>query len=49
MKKADRKAKAKAKWTKLEAIVGHPERIRNLARDIVTHFENGKPYLRERR
>ncbi len=33
------KQKAKAKWTKLEAIVGHPERIRNLARDIVTHFE----------
>ncbi len=33
------KQKAKAKWTKLEAIVGHPERIRNLAQDIVTHFE----------
>ena len=31
--------KAKAKWTKLEAIVGHPERIKNLAKDIVTHFE----------
>lgn len=31
--------KAKAKWTKLEAIVGHKERIKNLARDIVTHFE----------
>lgn len=33
------KQKAKAKWTKLEAIIGHPERIKNLATDIVTHFE----------
>ncbi len=31
--------KAKVKWTKLEAIVGHPERLKNLARDIVTHYE----------
>ena len=31
--------KAKAKWTKLEAIVGHPERLKNLARDIVAHYE----------
>ena len=31
--------KAKAKWTKLEAIVGQPERLKNLARDIVTHYE----------
>jgi type I restriction enzyme, R subunit len=31
--------KAKAKWTQLEAIVGSEGRIRNLARDIVTHFE----------
>lgn len=31
--------KAKAKWTKLEAIVGHPERLKNLAKDIVHHFE----------
>ncbi len=31
--------KAKAKWTKLEAIIGHPERIQNLAGDIVSHFE----------
>ncbi len=30
---------AKAKWTKLEAIVGNKERIKNLAKDIVTHFE----------
>ncbi|MDX9714199.1 MAG: type I restriction endonuclease subunit R [Dissulfurispiraceae bacterium] len=31
--------KAKVKWTKLESIVGHPERLKNLARDIVTHYE----------
>jgi len=33
------KQKAKAKWTKLEAIVGNQERVNNLAKDIVTHFE----------
>jgi type I restriction enzyme R subunit len=33
------KQRAKAKWTKLEAIVGNEKRIKNLARDIVTHFE----------
>lgn len=33
------KQKAKAKWTKLEAIVGHHDRVENLAKDIVTHFE----------
>lgn len=33
------KQKAKAKWTKLEAIVGNKDRIKNLASDIVTHFE----------
>nr|MBC8362767.1 type I restriction endonuclease subunit R [Candidatus Desulfatibia profunda] len=31
--------KAKFKWTKLEAIVGHPERLKNLARDIIEHYE----------
>lgn len=31
--------KAKAKWTKLEAIVGNPERLKNLARDVVEHYE----------
>ena len=31
--------KAKAKYTKLEAIVGNEERIQNLAKDIVTHSE----------
>ena len=45
------KQKAKAKWTKLEAIVGNEERIKNLAKDIVTHFEkrqtafNGKAMI----
>ena len=33
------KQKPRAKWTKLEAIVGHPDRLKNLARDIVDHFE----------
>lgn len=31
--------KAKAKWSKLEAIIGNKERLKNLASDIVTHFE----------
>ncbi len=33
------KQRAKAKWTKLEAIVGNKDRVKNLANDIVTHFE----------
>jgi type I restriction enzyme R subunit len=33
------KQKAKAKWTKLEAIVGNDKRISNLAKDMVAHFE----------
>ena len=33
------KQKAKARWTKLEAIIGHPKRVKNLAKDIVTHYE----------
>lgn len=33
------KQKAKAKWTKLEAIIGHRERQQNLAKDIIYHFE----------
>ncbi|MCX7638679.1 MAG: type I restriction endonuclease subunit R [Cyclobacteriaceae bacterium] len=39
------KQKAKAKWTKLEAIVGNPDRLRNLAKDIVTHFEERQKVL----
>ncbi len=31
--------KAKAKWSKLEAIVGNVKRIKNLAKDIVNHSE----------
>jgi type I restriction enzyme R subunit len=31
--------KAKAKWTQLEALVGSENRIRQIAQDIVTHFE----------
>ena len=31
--------KAKAKWTQLEAIVGHRDRIQVVAKDIVEHFE----------
>jgi type I restriction enzyme, R subunit len=31
--------KAKAKWTQLEALVGSEKRLRNVARDIVNHFE----------
>ena len=33
------KQRAKAKWAKLEAIVGNKERIENVAKDIVQHFE----------
>ena len=31
--------KAKAKWTKMEALIGSEQRIKNIAKDIVTHFE----------
>lgn len=31
--------KAKAKWTQMEALVGSKQRIQNIARDIVDHFE----------
>jgi type I restriction enzyme, R subunit len=33
------KEKAKAKWAQLEAIVGNKERIKEVARDLVGHFE----------
>lgn len=33
------KEKAKAKWTQLEAIVGHRDRLKMIAADIVDHFE----------
>ena len=31
--------KAKAKWTQLEAIVGHKDRLKAVAQDIVEHFD----------
>ena len=31
--------KAKAKWTQLEGLIGSEDRIKHLAQDIVTHFE----------
>jgi type I restriction enzyme R subunit len=33
---------AKAKWTKLEAIVGSPDRLKNVAGDALQHFEQRK-------
>lgn len=32
--------KAKAKWTQLEALIGSADRIKQVARDIITHFED---------
>ena len=32
-------AKTKAKWTQLEAIVGHPKRLTAVAEDFINHFE----------
>jgi type I restriction enzyme, R subunit len=31
--------KAKAKWTQIEALIGSENRIKNVAQDIVAHFE----------
>jgi len=33
------KNKMKTKWGKLEAVVGAPSRVKELAKDILTHFE----------
>jgi len=33
------KEKNKGKWSRLEAIVGSPNRVKKLAEDIVTHYE----------
>lgn len=35
----DTKEKAKAKWAQLEAIVGNKERLKEIAKDLVAHFE----------
>ncbi|MGB5966202.1 MAG: type I restriction endonuclease subunit R [Sulfurimonadaceae bacterium] len=32
--------KAKAKWTQLEALIGSENRVKEVANDIVTHFES---------
>lgn len=32
--------KAKSKWTQLEALIGSKDRIKEVAADIITHFEN---------
>ena len=32
--------RAKAKWTRLEAIVGQRERVKDIAQDILEHFES---------
>ena len=39
VKEMDDVQKAKAKWTQLEALIGSPSRVKNIARDIVEHFE----------
>ena len=31
--------KTRAKWTQLEALIGSSDRVRHIARDIVSHFE----------
>lgn len=36
------KEKAKAKWTQLEAIVGHKDRLASVAEDFIKHFEARK-------
>jgi type I restriction enzyme R subunit len=35
----DRKEKLKSKWAQLEAVVGSENRIRQIAKDLVDHFE----------
>jgi type I restriction enzyme R subunit len=34
-----KKEKLKSKWARLEALVGSEKRIRNIAKDIINHFE----------
>lgn len=35
----EQKEKAKKRNAKIDAVVGHPERIADMAKDIVEHFE----------
>lgn len=37
---AEKTQKAKSKWTQLEALIGTQDRIKEIATDIITHFEN---------
>lgn len=37
---AETDGQLKSKWTQLEVLVGSPQRIKNIAQDIVTHFES---------
>jgi type I restriction enzyme, R subunit len=37
--------KAKAKWAQLESVIGHRERIKSVAADVVNHFESRKSVL----
>ncbi|MBN2512498.1 MAG: hypothetical protein JXB18_06130 [Sedimentisphaerales bacterium] len=34
--------KPKAKWTQVEAIVGHTERLKTIAADMIDHFEKSR-------
>lgn len=36
----DKKEKLKSRWARIEAIVGSKKRIKQIAKDIVTHFES---------
>lgn len=41
----DEAGKAKVKWAKLEAIVGNKDRLNNVAKDFVEHFETRQKTL----
>jgi type I restriction enzyme R subunit len=41
----ERKERLKTKWAQLEAVVGSQKRLRLIAQDIVSHFENRKEAL----
>ncbi len=40
-----KKEKLKSKWARLEAVVGSKKRIRKIAKDIITHFEERNEIL----
>lgn len=42
---ATRKDVLKSKWARMEAIVGSPERIKRITKDIVDHFEERRKIL----